>query len=286
MELERRLARALVRDHPERAAAVLERLDPSAAARLLEARSGEERGAEAELLRRMVPAHAAGVLRALGSERGAQGLAALDLDVAAHLLRRLEALEAGASEALLAHAAPARARALRALLRFPAHTAGALMDPEVLALPVDATAAEALARVRAAADRARYTLYVLDREQLLVGALTLRELLLAPPRTPLAEIMTRDPLRLDARDDRARVVTHPGWREVHALPVVDERGAYLGAVRYRTMRVLEEELLHARAEDEDASRALGRLFATAAGGVLDALTGAPAAPGRGARDGA
>jgi len=279
MELEGRLARALVRDHPGRAAAVLERLDAAETARLLGGRGDED--AAAGLIERMVPHHAARVLAALGPERGARALALLELDVAARLLRQLAALDAEAGEALLAAAAPPRARALRALLRFPAHTAGALMDPEVLALPVEVTAAEALERVRAAPGATRYNLYVVDREQLLVGVLTLRELLLAPPRKQLAEIMVREPLRVAASEDRARVVSHPGWREVHALPVVDERGAYLGAVRYRTLRALEDELLHASGEDEDASRALGRLFAAAAGGVLDALAGPPQPARRG-----
>jgi hypothetical protein len=85
--------------------------------------------------------------------------------------------------------------------------------------------------------------------------------------------MVPKPLHLTALASRADVLAHPGWKEVHALPVVDEQGAYLGALRYRTLRRLEEELLHRPGEDGDATAALGQLFATAATGLLEALTG-------------
>jgi hypothetical protein len=110
-----------------------------------------------------------------------------------------------------------------------------------------------------------------DRDQRLVGAMTLRELLLAPGETPLASLMVSEPYRIRATDDRARVLSHPGWREVHSLPVVDDEGGYLGAIRYRTLREIEEELRSPDARDDSASSAFGELIAAGAGGLLDAL---------------
>jgi magnesium transporter len=147
------------------------------------------------------------------------------------------------------------------------------MDPEVLALPADVSAGEALDRIRAVPEHARYNVYVVDRDQRLVGVVNLRELLLARPPDRLDDLMVRKPLHLPAMASRADVLAHPGWKEVHALPVVDEQGAYLGAIRYRTLRRLEEELLQRPGEDGDATAALGQLFATAATGLLEALTG-------------
>jgi Mg/Co/Ni transporter MgtE len=126
--------------------------------------------------------------------------------------------------------------------------------------------------VREASGQARYNVYVVDRTQALVGVVNLHELLLAPDGVTLADVMVPDPVRLDARADRAAVVAHPGWRRVHSIPVVDEQGGYLGAVRYRTLRQLEDELLGAAETDADAARALGELFAAGASGLLDALT--------------
>lgn len=267
MGLTRELADALVREHPERAAFVLERLEPEAAVAILA--RGEAADAAA-LLRRLSPQRASHVLGRLPPERGAVLLARLDLDQAVRLVRRL-GLQV--RQQMLEQLDAKRARAISALLAFAEGTAGALMDPDVLALPQGLSAREALARVRSEPEHARYNLYVVDDEQRLVGALNLRELLLARPNQTLAELMTPGPIRLEAGADRSAIVSHPGWREVHALPVVDERGCYLGAIRYRTLRELEEALLRRVDEDQSTSAALGQLFAAGAAGLFEALGG-------------
>ena len=166
-----------------------------------------------------------------------------------------------------------RLRSLHALLAFPEDTAGGLMDPDVLALPAELPVAAALERIRREPSHARYNLYVVDEEQRLVGALNLRELLLAPVDAELADLMTPDPLHLAAEADRARVVSHPGWKEVHSLPVIDANGRYLGAIRYRTLRDLEQELLRPATGDTPPARAFGELLALGAAGALDAFAG-------------
>jgi magnesium transporter len=274
MQLETRLAQELMQRHPERAAAVLERAGVGEAVRLL---GRGEVGFAAALAERTSPFFAADLLESLPPERAAEILGRLGLDTAARLLRRVRE---DLRERLLESSSPEHARGLRSLLRFPEGTAGALMDPDVLALPEDLTAAEALARVREAPARARYNLYVVDREQRLVGVLNLRELLLARPGDRLEDRMVRDPQCLRADADRASVLAHSGWREVHAIPVVDEAGCYLGAVRYHTLRELEASLLGRRGEDGRAAAALGELFAAGAAGLLEAL-----APPGGGTDG-
>ncbi len=273
MSLQRRLAESLVRDHPDRAAGVLERLDAGSAARALAPLAPAETG---EVVRRLPPLFAAALLEKLRPERAAAVVEELALDVAVRLVRRLAEEPA---RALLDALSSRTARAIRALLHFPENTAGAIMDPEVLALPEDMSAREALTQVRAAPEQARYNLYVVDREQRLVGALNLRELLLARPRARLCEIMVHEPQRLRADQDRTTVAVHPGWHEVHSLPVVDARGAYLGAVRYRTLRALEDELRRPRTEEVETAGALAELFAAGASGLLEALAGSGRSPG-------
>lgn len=153
----------------------------------------------------------------------------------------LERLAPGEAAAFLAALLDETAEPLARLLRYPEGTAGALMDPRVLALPEDLSAADALGRMRRAARQVFYYLYVVDREQRLRGVLNLRELLLAPPRTPLAAAMRQSVARIPARADRVAILAHPAWREYHALPVVDEGGILLGAIRYETLRRLEAE---------------------------------------------
>ena len=266
MPLVRRLADHYLAAHPDRAAAALELLT---AAEIAEALSRGSATHAASLLRRLSPHIAAEGLRALAPERGAELLAALEASAGARLLRRIgEPLRSAILGALEAR----RARTLRTLLDFPEDSAGAWMDPEVLAVPQDLTAREALARVRDAASFARYNLYVVDREQRLVGVLNLRELLLARGRELLSNCMVRDPDRIVASADRTAILAHPGWRRVTSLPVVDTEGAYLGAIRYRTLRELEAQLVPTRG-DEDTSFALSQLLSAGARALVETVTG-------------
>jgi magnesium transporter len=260
------MADHVLEHRPDHAARVLERLGLDETVRLL-SRGGAE--SACALLPHLSPQFAGQVLERLDPERAARIVDALDLDLAGRLVRRLPP---AARQALLEQINRSRKRAIEALLRFPENSAGALMDPEVLALPFHLNAREALARIRASAANARYNVYVVDDEQKLVGVLNLRELLQARPRTRLSDLMVRDPKRLLASNDRAAVLSHIGWKEVHALPVVDESGAYLGALRYRTLRELEKGLLSGRPNDAEASAALGSLLAAGAGALLDALS--------------
>lgn len=270
MNLESQLANELVRRYPARAASVLDRMPQQGAAGVLADASA---AAAAAVVARMSPHPALDVFEQLDVGAAAAILGELEQDVASRLARRLAE---DRREAVFA-ALPARIRhRLRTLLNFSENTAGALMDPEVLALAGDLTCEQAMARVRAVPDQARYNLYVVNREQELIGVVNLRELLLAPANETLSDVMVRDPVRLQADADRSIVISHPGWKRVHSIPVVDDRGVYLGAVRYRALRRLEEELVGAAVKDANTSEALGEVFASGASGLLDALTGAGA----------
>jgi len=217
----------------------------------------------------MSPHAGAAVLQAATPDATSRLLSGLALHVGAGLLRRLGP-ERRAD--LLARVPEQTRRTLQSLASHPDQTAGSLMDPLVLALPDDFTAREARARVRATPEQARYNVYVIDREHRLVGALNLRELFLAAPSASLRSVMVPHVHRLSATADRRAIVRHPGWREVHSLPVVDPSGHYLGAIRYRALRRIEEELRGVADAADITVDALGDLFSAGASGVLKALT--------------
>jgi magnesium transporter len=224
------------------------------------------------VLGRIDPTAASAIVAALSEERAGALLEALPLESATRVIRRLEP---ACAERLLARQPANRARALRSLVRFREGTAGALMDPEVLALPADVGAAEALERLRESPERARYNVYVVDREQKLRGVLNLHELLQAAPGATLTSLMNAEPHRLLANAERRAIVDHPGWREVTALPVVDDAGTYLGAIRYRTLRRIESGLARGGPDGPSTANALGDLFATVTAGMVEAALGAP-----------
>ena len=94
---------------------------------------------------------------------------------------------------------------LRILLRYPEDTAGALMEPGVMPLPVDITAGEALIRLRRLPRHVIHYLYVVDRSQVLVGVLSMRELLQARVKEPLTRVMHSPVTHLTAHSGRADI---------------------------------------------------------------------------------
>jgi len=274
MTLARRLADRVLTEYPKRAALVLERLGDAEALRVL----GRARiPSVASLLECLSPHFAATLLYQLPEERISEILAVMPVAVAARLLRRADPeRQAALFEAMTPH----QARSIRSLLRFREGSAGTLMDPDVLALPQELTAREAMRRIRGNPELARYNLYVVDQSQRLTGTLNLRELLLARGPQKLGDVMVRNPQSVLATADRSTVLMHRGWKVAHALPVVDEDGTYLGAIRYRTLREIEGQALATQGKDTDTSAAIAQLLSAAAGGLLDAVAGSPVPRGR------
>lgn len=263
-ETERLLVETFLHRHPVSSARTLERFEPvDAAAALDQADAGDA----AAVLARMAPSQGAASLDAL--DEPGPVLSRMEEDAAAVLLRRLPTER---RSRLLGLVAPEVAAPLERVLGFPEGTAGAIADPTVLALPADVTAEEASERVRRSAETVTYYLYVVDRSGVLVGVLSLRELMLAEPRDRVEVLMRGSPARLRASADRVEVVEHPGWLEFHALPVVDDRGRFVGVVRYETLRMLARETEGSPAAGlTSTALALGELYWVGLTGVIEGL---------------
>ncbi len=104
--------------------------------------------------------------------------------------RMVDEMPAKIAKQVLAGLSP-RERALTAtLLGYPENSAGRVMSPEVVNLKATQTAGEALARLRRVGAGAEtiYALPVTDDARRLVGALGLRDLVLADPETRIASL--------------------------------------------------------------------------------------------------
>lgn len=276
---ERRLAQTLMEERPSDAAAAIEGLPPREAGLLLTEVSA---GDAAAILGWMVPADAAAALGRMPLDASRDCVTALSARSAAAILRRSEP---AVRERLLEALPSGFGAALQSLLTYPDATAGALMDPEVLTLPVDVDVREARGRVMKHASEAHYNLYVIERGGRLAGVLNLRELFAGDERQTVAALMNEATHRIHARADRLEVITHGGWKHVHSLPVVDEEERFLGAIRFRTLREVEEEVFRrAPGEGASAGRALGELYWTGLSGMLDAIVAAVAPHDRSSED--
>lgn len=232
LALERTLARALGKEFGDDAAAELELLPPVEVAGWLAELDPAE---AAELLARLAPVTAERALDALVSrseDAAAAAIAALDASPAALLLSRMPL---PAQESLLRRMPSPAARELRQLSAHPPGTAGSLMDPQVLALRPDASAAEALDRLRERREKRISRVYLVGRDHKLLGSVRVRDLAVAEPQTPLKEMMLAGPPGVPVTADREQVSEVLAKERATSLPVVDFEGHLVGVLRYDTL---------------------------------------------------
>ncbi|WP_432971089.1 magnesium transporter MgtE N-terminal domain-containing protein [Dactylosporangium sp. CA-233914] len=119
------------------------------------------------------------------------------------------------------------------LLHYHAATAGGLMGVDVLALPEDATARQAVQAVRDATTtqpEALANLYTVDPGGRVAGAIGLVSLLRADPAAPLRTIAEPDPVTVTAHADQIEIATLMADYNLSTLPVVDEDCHLIGVI--------------------------------------------------------
>jgi magnesium transporter len=117
------------------------------------------------------------------------------------------------------------------LLKYPKDTAGGIMTTEFLALSEDTTAHETIRRLQRATDAEHvFYVYVTDKDEHLVGVLSLRQLLTVPPETPLKNIMTRDVFSVSVDMDQEEVARQVARYNLLAIPVVEKDSTLVGII--------------------------------------------------------
>ena len=179
------MARAIeICDQPtmRRRAGILERLDPSRAAQILEGLSADER---TDIIQKMSPHERHRVLPKLSSEMRKE---------------------------------------LEGLLQYPVHTAGGIMTTEFVRLDPKMTVGEALKHIRLVAREKEsiYACYVMEPGTgHLLGAVSLRDLVMADLEKPVTEVMRRNPVTVNALDDQEAVAKKIAKYNLLAVPVLE-----------------------------------------------------------------
>ncbi len=231
-----RLRAALERDDVAGAAAIIAGLRPPDQADLFAELNDE---AQVALLPKLDPADSADILEELDDEAAAELVAALSAEAVIRIVDQMEPDEAAD---LLGDIHPQQAEVVlagledpdevRPLLLHPDDSAGGLMTSEFLALRRRMTAADAIHAIHEWNPEAEeiYYLFVVDGAGWLCGLVSLRQLIVAEPDTPLYAIMDPEVISVQAGTDQeecARIMTR---YDLLALPVVDSVGRLLGVV--------------------------------------------------------
>ncbi len=205
-------------------------------------------------LSRMPKEEAAEALAELDENTAVDVLENPDEDVAAQIIAEmspddaadvLDELDEGHRDALLDRLDREDSEELRNLLNFDPDSAGGVMNTELILLDKSLTVDEAITHIRAemADKESPYYAYVVDEKHVLIGVLSLRDLMLARPGTIVGNAVEGQnvisvPHNMDQREVAA-LLSHYNFL---ALPVVDNEKHILGVVTYDdSMDIIHEE---------------------------------------------
>lgn len=266
------LTRAYLETRPHEAARVLEHVAPESCAALLNTLPLK---LTTEILRHMAPYYAARCLEQLPTAAAIGLLRALEPQTAADILRYVPPAN---RDGMLAELPASLALTLKVLLTYPEDTVGAWIDTRVPTLPLDATAKEALDRVRRSTETDLDLVFVVGNNYRLAGVVRLSSIVRAQSRTPLTQLMLTAIPVIPAQAPLSAAARQTAWTEFRSLGVVDTDDRFAGALHYDTLvRALAQRPQRPGAKTAvDVLLSVGGAYwlgiSTVIGAVLPALT--------------
>jgi CBS domain-containing protein/sporulation protein YlmC with PRC-barrel domain len=223
-----RLAPRLARLHPAQIADLVEAASHDEGEEILKA-VAQDKELEADVFEELDDEHQVEFLRERSDEEVAQVLARMASDDAADLLLEIEQDRRLPVLNLLPAGKQVK---IKRLLGHNPSSAGGLMNPDFGALPVGATVGECLAKVRASElePQQLLTLWVIDDDGHLVGAVLASELIRAPQEAAVTTLIEAAIPTVSPDTDLPEVAVVMTDYNLMAIPVIDEGGKPIGIV--------------------------------------------------------
>ncbi|HEY3738245.1 MAG TPA: CBS domain-containing protein [Bryobacteraceae bacterium] len=217
---------------------LLEEMHPADLAEIVENLSPDDREAIFETIDSEVAADTlsevdrdiqTSILESLETEKAAEIVEEMAPDEAADALAELEAEH---SQEILDEMDEEPKEDIQELLEFAEDTAGGMMNTEYIALGPGRTVADAAAEMRENGDKfdTANTVFLIDADGRLTGAIPVARLLTAVPSTKLAELIQDKPIHAPLTETQDRVTEMFDKYNVLTLPVVDEEGRLAGVI--------------------------------------------------------
>ncbi len=157
----------------------------------------------------------------------------------------VEEMPASLVKRILSQADPSFRRDIHEILKYPEDSAGSIMTTEYVNLHPDMTVDEAMAHIRKTGiDKETInTCYVTEKKgRHLIGAVSIRTLILADGNEKIADIMRTNPISVTTMEDQETIAQMFSKYDFIALPVVDGEGRMVGIVTVDdAIDVMEEE---------------------------------------------
>jgi CBS domain-containing protein len=212
--------------HPADLADIVEELSPEDREAIFTAIDSE---VAAEALSEVDPKMQASILESLDAEKAADIIEEMAPDEAADALSELEQ---ETSEEILEEMETEPKTEVQELLEFEEDTAGGLMNTEYVALHEQATVNDGVAALRGNEEllETLNTLFLIDADGRLVGAVPVARLFVAAPSTPLKQLCTETLIKVGVDERQNRVAERFDKYNLLALPVVDEEDQLAGVI--------------------------------------------------------
>ena len=195
----------------------------------------------ADLIEYLTPQLQVELLGELDEEIASKIITKLPHDAAADVLGDMEDDE---SETYLDKLPEKFSQEVRELLTYNEDTAGGIMNPSVLTVSIDMTVKEVLSTIRTKAEKDNtelYYIYAVDKQNHLLGVVSLRKLLTSPTTKLVSDIMIRDIVKLHVDDFSDYIVDVFLKYQYNALPVVDLYNRLKGMITWDDVHDLFEE---------------------------------------------
>jgi magnesium transporter len=219
---------------------LLAKFRPADVATVIDSLTGPERIAVFSILLKRNRDLAAQTLNEVGTERGLEFLAPLSSEEISEVLQELEtddaakfisALPEDTAQEVLERMRVEDSAEVQGLLQYEAETAGRIMTPNVFSLTENLAVNEAIHAIQTAEDLEMvFYLYVVDERRHLVGVVSLRQLLMVPPSTPLKKIMTTNVISVKTDTDQEEVAQQVALYDLLAIPVTDAENKLVGII--------------------------------------------------------
>ncbi len=183
----------------------------------------------AEAISEMEPDTQAAILTGMDTEQAADIIEEMPPDEAADVISDLPAEKA---QEILGSLEKEDAQDIQELLEHEEDTAGGIMTNEYIFYPPEMTVKEAATRFKVDAKEVEnvYYIYILDKNEKLIGIVSLKEMLLAEEDCFLADIMETNLKTVPPGEDEMVAAETISKYNLLALPVVDENGYMHGIV--------------------------------------------------------
>ena len=217
---------------------ILERMHPADLADIVEDLSPEDREAifetidsevAADALSEVEPDIQASILESLETEKAADIVEEMSPHEAADVLAELQEKT---SEEILGEMEQEPKTEVQELLEYPENAAGGLMNTEYVALPEQATVADALKALQAHEETLETlnTLFLVDQNEQLKASVPLARLFTAAGATPLQELAADPLIHVEVGEKQDRITELFDKYNLLALPVIDEAGKLAGVI--------------------------------------------------------